>query len=223
MGDATVNGDKPQSTFLTVSSILITSFTEIESFIGWLLPLQHLTSYPIVSDSIATFKANPYGAKSIDLTNAGYVKFVKPTFPYFETPASYAKPYVVRVDEIGDKFLSKFDEKVPIVKSETKEIQTTIVSYINWPLSKATETKDWALSTYSNEYKKCGGDGIVAGGKAAVTTSLVISSDVLKWMSSFLQAKKEESKEFIQEKTQKWAWRRQQVQSELFLQVLQNL
>lgn len=180
MGDATVNGDLPHSAFFS-----------------------HLSSYPLVSDSITTIKENSYGAKSIDLTNAGYAKFVKPTFPYLQTPASYAKPYMAKADELGDKFLTKFDEKVPIVKSETKEIKGTIFSYVNWPLEKASSTKDWAFSTYSEEYKKCGGEGYVASGKAVVTTSLILSSDVLKWVSSFLQTKKEEAKEVVQEKTSK--------------------
>jgi len=180
MGDATVNGDMPHSAFLS-----------------------HLSSYPIVSDSIKTVKENPYGAKTIDLTNAGYAKFVKPALPYVETPAAYAKPYVAKADEIGDKLLSKVEEQVPIVKSETKEIESTVKSYLYWPLEKANGTVDWALSTYNDEYKKCGGDGIVAGGKAVVTTSLVMSSDVLKWVSSFLQAKKEEAKGVVQEKTNK--------------------
>jgi hypothetical protein len=180
MGDATVNGDLPQSAVLS-----------------------HLQSYPVVSDSIKTIKDNPYGAKSIDLTNAGYAKFVKPTLPYFETPASYAKPYVAKADELGDKFLSKFDEQVPIVKSETKDIQNTVFSYVHWPLEQANNTKDWAFKTYNEEYKKCGGEGVVASGKAVVTTSLVLTSDVLKWVSTFLQQKKEEAKEIAQEKTSK--------------------
>jgi len=179
MGEATVNGDMPQSAILS-----------------------HIQSYPLISDSIKTIQQNPYGAKSIELTNAGYAKFVKPTLPYFETPASYAKPYVVKVDELGDKFLTKFDEQVPIVKSETKEIQSTIFSYVNWPLETANTTKDWAFNTYKDEYKKCG-EGYVAGGKAVITTSLVMSSDVLKWVSSFLQAKKEQAKDIVNEKTSK--------------------
>lgn len=154
----------------------------------------------MVSDSIKTIKENPYGAKSIDLTNAGYAKFIKPTFPYLETPASYAKPYVAKADELGDKLLSKVDEKVPIVKSETKELTSTISSYVYWPLEKAYATKDWALSTYNEEYKKWGADGIVAGGKAIVTSSLILSSDALKWLSLALQAKKEEAKEAVPDK-----------------------
>ncbi|EXJ82774.1 hypothetical protein A1O3_06589 [Capronia epimyces CBS 606.96] len=180
MGEATVNGDLPHSAFFS-----------------------HLSSYPLVSDSVKTIKGNPYGAKSIDLTNAGYAKFVKPAVPYLETPASYAKPYVAKADELGDKLLSKIDEQVPIVKSETKDIQSKLHGYINWPLETANNTKDWAFKTYGDEYKKCGGDGVVAGGKAVITTSLVLSSDVLKWVSSFLQAKKEEAKEIAQEKTNK--------------------
>jgi len=179
MGEATVNGDMPQSAIPS-----------------------HIQSYPLISDSIKTIQQNPYGAKSIELTNAGYAKFVKPTLPYFETPASYAKPYVVKADELGDKFLTKFDEQVPIVKSETKEIQSTIFSYVNWPLETANTTKDWAFNTYKDEYKKCG-EGYVAGGKAVITTSLVMSSDVLKWVSSFLQAKKEQAKDIVNEKTSK--------------------
>merc|ERR1712000_694909 len=169
MGEATVNGDMPHSAVLS-----------------------HLQSYPVVSDSIKTIKENPYGAKSIDITNAGYTKFVKPTLPYFQTPASYAKPYV-----------AKSDERVPIVKSETKEIQDTFVTYLHWPFETANNTKDWAFKTYNDEYKKCGGEGVVAGGKAVVTTGLVMTSDVLKWISSFLQQKKEEAKEVAQDKTGK--------------------
>jgi hypothetical protein len=155
----------------------------------------------VVSDATSAFKSNSYGAKSIEVTNSGYSKFVKPNLHYFDTPASYAKPYAAKADELGDKFLTKVDEKVPILKSETKEIQGTITSYIYWPINTATETKDWALSTYQKQYKQCGGDGVVAGGKALVTTPLILGSEVLKWLSSFLEAKKEEAKAVVEEKT----------------------
>ena len=135
------------------------------------------------------------------MTNSGYSKFVKPNLHYLETPASYVKPYVVKADELGDKFLTKVDEKVPILKSETKDIKGTITSYIFWPIHKTAETKDWAFGTYSSEYKKCGGDGYIAGGKALITTPLILGSEALQWVSSFLQAKKEQAKEIAQEKT----------------------
>jgi hypothetical protein len=180
MGEATVNGDMPHSSFIS-----------------------HLTSYPLISDSITTFKNNPYGAKSIDLTNSGYAKFVKPAFPYLETPVAYAKPYIAKADQIGDSLLSKVDEKIPIVKSETAELKGTFFDYAQWPLVKAGEGKDWIFTTYGEEYKKCGGNGYVAGGKAVITSSLVITSDVLNWLSSFVAAKKAEAKEAAKEKTGK--------------------
>lgn len=129
------------------------------------------------------------------MTNATYAKFVKPTFPYLEKPASYAKPYVAKVDEIGDGLLSKFEERIPIVKSETADIKNTIVDYVHWPVKVANERKDYVLSTYSGEYKKCGGDGVVAGGKALVSSSFVITSDVFAYVASLLQKGKEEAKD----------------------------
>lgn len=42
--------------------------------------LQHLTSYPLVSDSITTFKNNKYGAKSLTYADQGYA-FAKPYQP----------------------------------------------------------------------------------------------------------------------------------------------
>ena len=119
--------------------------------------------------------------------------------PYFKTPYSYTKPYVAKVDQIGDSLLTKFDEKIPILRSETAEIKSTAFNYAQWPMKKASEGTNWIKSTYSEEYKKCGGDGVVAGGKAAITSSLILSSDMLGWLSSFLVAKKEQAKEKTQQ------------------------
>ena len=69
-------------------------------------------------------------------------------------------------------------------------------------MKKASEGTKWIKSTYSEEYKKCGGDGVVAGGKAAITSSLILSSDMLGWLSSLLVAKKEQGKDAVKEKTQ---------------------
>lgn len=136
------------------------------------------------------------------------MKLVKPTLPYLEKPAAYAKPYVAKADEVGDHLLSRFDERVPILKSDTQEIKSTIFDYIHWPFKTAGETRDFVLQTYSDEYKKCGGSGIVAGGKALVTSGLVISSTALAHLSTLLQQKKDEAKEVagdaqekVQEKT----------------------
>ena len=69
------------------------------------------------------------------------------------------------------------------------------------PLRLVGQTRDYVYKTYSSEYKKCGGNGYIAGGKAMITTGLVVTSDGLGWLSSFLQTKGEEAKEEIKKKT----------------------
>lgn len=135
------------------------------------------------------------------MTNQAYSTFVKPTFPYLEKPAAYAKPYVAKADEIGDSLLSKVDEKIPVLKSETKDIQQTILDYAHWPVKVAGEQKDYVFKTYNSEYKKCGGDGVVAGGKAMFSSGFVITSDLLAYLSTLLQKKKEEAKDAAKEAT----------------------
>ncbi len=64
------------------------------------------------------------------------------------------------------------------------------------------EGKDYVLKTYNTECKKVGGEGLVTMGKAAVTTTLVVTSDALNWLSNYLGAKKEQAKEVTNEKIQ---------------------
>jgi hypothetical protein len=97
--------------------------------------------------------------------------------------------------------LSKVDEKFPIVKEETEKIKGTIFDAAGYPFKLAGDGKNYLFDTYSSEYKKCGGDGYVAGGKAVISTGLVITSESLAWISAFLGAKKEEAKEIYKEKT----------------------
>jgi len=174
---ATVNGEKPSSAFLS-----------------------HLISYPVISDTISTFKSNPYGKRSIALADTGYSKFVAPTLPYLSKPYGYVSPYVAKADSLGEAGLSKVDAKFPVVKKPTGELYDNATGIAFFPLKKGTEAKDYVLKTYSSEYKKVGGDGIITLGKAAVTTTLIVSSDALSWLSNFLSAKKAEAKEVVNEK-----------------------
>ncbi|KAI9696072.1 MAG: hypothetical protein M1836_005903 [Candelina mexicana] len=177
MGEATVNGEKPSSAFIS-----------------------HLTSYPVVSDSISTFKSNPYGQKSLDLADHGYATFAKPVIPYLARPYSMVSPYVAKADSLADSSLKKVDQTFPIVKEDTDKIKATAVDTAFFPLRKATEGKDYVLETYNNQYKKCGGRGLITTGKASVSTSLVVTSDVLAWISNYLGSAKDQTKEKVNEK-----------------------
>ncbi|KAL8951551.1 MAG: hypothetical protein Q9222_002489 [Ikaeria aurantiellina] len=172
-----VNGEKPSSQFIA-----------------------HVTSYPAVSDSLDAIEKNPYGKKGIELANGGYNKMVAPAVPYAQRPYSYIKPYVQKADELADGGLKKVDNTFPIVKEDSQKIKSTILDLAFMPLRMANQGKDYVLSTYGNEYKKCGGNGYVAGGKAVITTSLVVTSDSLAWLADYLNQKKEQAKEVAKEK-----------------------
>lgn len=66
----------------------------------------------------------------------------------------------------------------------------------------AGDAKSHLYDTYGSEYKKCGGAGVFASGKAIVTTSLVLSQESLAWISTLLQTKKEEVKEAVEKNSQ---------------------
>jgi hypothetical protein len=178
MGDPMTNGEPVSSQFLS-----------------------HLASYPTVDKVITTFKQNPYGAKSLELADSGYSKFAKPYVPYFSKPYGYVAPYVAKADSLGDMGLSKVDETFPIVKEDTEKIKSTVFDYAGYPFKLAGDGKTYLVDTYSSEYKKCGGDGYVAAGKAVISSGLVITSESLAWFSAFFQAKKEEAKKAYEEKT----------------------
>jgi hypothetical protein len=157
----------------------------------------------VVSDSIIGFKSNKYGAKSIQYADQGYDRLAKPFLPYFSKPYGYIAPYVARADSLGDKGLSQIDSRFPIIKEDTQKLRGTIYDSATYPVRFVGDIKSHVFDTYGSEYKKCGGDGAVASGKALITTSLVLSQESLGYISSLLQAKKEQVKEVVNDKTEK--------------------
>lgn len=159
-----------------------------------------MDTYPSVHDSITTFKQNPLGQKTLSLADQGYNTFAKPVLPYFAKPYQYVSPYVAKADSIGDSILSKVDAKFPVVKKPTGELYDNATGIAFFPLRKGLEGKDYIFKTYNTECKKVGGDGLLKIGKAAVTTTLIVGSDALSWLGSFLAVKKEQTKEVVNEK-----------------------
>ena len=96
--------------------------------------LSHLNSYPVVSDSVETFKSNTYGKKSLEVADSAYQRFAKPVEPYLETPYSYAKPYVAKADELADTGLGHVETHFPIVKEDTTTIVDKGKSIVFLPL-----------------------------------------------------------------------------------------
>ena len=135
------------------------------------------------------------------MADHGYKSIVAPVLPYAQGPYGYVKPYVAKADEIADVGLKKVDQTFPIVKEDTQKIKGTVLDYAFLPFRMAFDGKDYVFNTYSNQYNKCGANGYVAGGKAMVTTGLMVTSDSLAWFSSWLIQKKEQTKDVVKEKT----------------------
>lgn len=149
----------------------------------------------MVSDSITTFKNNPYGQKSLHLADQGYSHLAKPVLPYFSKPYSLVAPYIEKADSLGAQGLSRVDRTFPIVMEDTETLKKKIVGYVTLPIQVANDGKQYVLDKYRDEYKNSGGEGLFAFGKAIVTTGMLVTSDSLAWVSSFLGAKKDEAKE----------------------------
>jgi len=168
--------------------------------------LNHLTSYPVVSDSISMYLSNPYGAKSVEVANGVYEKFVTPFMPYLATPYSYVAPYVAQVDTLGEIGLEKIDEKFPIVKEETAAIKVKALDVAKLPFTIASSGKSYVFSTYSEQKSKTGVEekGIISkvlsSGVAVWMTEYKIASDTVSVIAGFLSAKKQEGKKFADAK-----------------------
>lgn len=177
-----VNGDVPRSSFL-----------------------KHLYNYHIVHDGIETFKSNPYGAKSIQLGDSAYQTFAAPIVPYFNGPYQYVQPYVKKADDLGDKALTKVDERFPVVKKPTNELYTDAKGIVLFPYHKGIEGRDHVFSTYSSEYKKANGGNesgfaLISTGKAAIATALVLTGETVRFIGDFLHTKKEEAHNAVDNK-----------------------
>jgi len=174
--------------------------------------INHLGSYPIVSDSVSYFKEHPLGKKSIAVSNTAYDKIIKPFTPYIVKVNHYASPYVSKCDSMADSGLGRLEARLPIVKEPTDQLKDRITSTVGYPkkaasgvLSFGNEKKDYVLKVYSDEYSKMGGDpkglSVVPAAKAGVTTTIIVSANLMEWVGGILAGKKEQAKEVVEEKT----------------------
>lgn len=154
---------------------------------------QHITSYPVVADSIKYYEENPYGAKSIALVNEAYQRFFVPVEPYFRTPYSYVAPYLAKADQYGDEGLKRVDAQFPVVKEETAQLKEKAQGMAGMPIQLGQQSKDYLFKVYQQELQKSG-DGPLAILKAIITTELKVTADVVAMVAEVLSQKKQEAK-----------------------------
>jgi hypothetical protein len=120
--------------------------------------------------------------------------------PFFVKPYEYVSPYVQKADSLGDKTLDRIDAQFPVVKKPTSDIYNDTKSLILLPYNKGLEGKEHVFKVYSNEFKKNEQQNLVAQGKAAVITMLVVGTETLSWLGRFLNSKKEEANHTVNDK-----------------------
>ncbi|KAL6707606.1 hypothetical protein ACN47E_003956 [Coniothyrium glycines] len=154
--------------------------------------LSHLQSYPVVHDSVETFKTNPYGSKALGLAQNTYSRLVAPFHPYLATPYSYVHPYLTRADQIGDNTLSKLETHLPIVKEDTSKVKEVALSPYKY-----------LASTWQDEYKKTQReDGLVKTGIVVLSTELKIVSDACDVFLKYWSQGKQTAQKKVEEQKQ---------------------
>jgi len=173
---AQVNGEAPSSAFLS-----------------------HLSSIPLISDTISSFKSNPYGAKSLSFTTAVSQRLSQaPLLPYFsKSYQQYLSPYVQKADSLGDSTLSSLESRFPAVKKPTGELYHDSREFVFFPLKMGTEGREYVVGVFGSEKKKAGQEGLVGYGRALIGTGLVVGGDAYKWVSDYLAGQKAEGKEVL--------------------------
>jgi hypothetical protein len=162
--------------------------------------VNHILNYPVVNDGVATFKSTPLGQRSLKLGDSAYRTFAAPVLPYFSWPLQLITPYARKADDLGDKTLSRVDEKFPIVKKPTDEVINSARSIYALPFRFGQSGKEHVLSTYGAQLDKNGGNGLLGRGKAAVTTAYILTSESLTTLGSYLNEKKQQANEVVDDK-----------------------
>lgn len=172
--------------------------TEAGTQIPFTKVINHLKTFPVVSDSLSAVQQHPLGQRSISITNTAYDKFLKPFTPYFVKVNEYASPYVSKADEFADQGLGKVEATFPILKEPTENVKIKVTEQLQSPkkiagnlygtgLSLANEKKDYVSRVYRDEL--AGNNGYIPAAKAGITTSFVIATDGFQWVVDTLSKK----------------------------------
>lgn len=162
--------------------------------------INHLKTFPVVSDSLSAVQQHPLGQRSISITSTAYDKFLRPFHPYFVKVNEYASPYVSKADEFADQGLGKVEATFPILKEPTENVKSKVTEQLQSPkkiagnlygtgLSLANEKKDYVVQVYHNKLPKDGSHGYIPAAKAGITTSFVVAAEGIQWVVDTLSKK----------------------------------
>ncbi|GAB1313517.1 hypothetical protein MFIFM68171_03727 [Madurella fahalii] len=167
--------------------------------------LRHLLAYPAIQDGVRKFKEIPVLEKSVQLSATAYNKLAVPFLSLFSKPYGFVSPYIERVDQLGDRTLSKVDERFPAVKKPSDELSAELIAEAKkaayLPVQMSRSGADYVSKTYHEEYTRIAGASPVAHSKAAVLTAvktaltmLELSKQALMNAREFLEHQQKEAK-----------------------------
>lgn len=104
-------------------------------------------------------------------------------------------PYVSAADDMGNQGLDTVDSKFPAIKkTELKTLRSHAMGVAALPFKLAGDGRDYVFATYSDEYKKVGGRGVVTTGKAMLSTELRIAHESYQKVMGVVGPKAEKAK-----------------------------
>lgn len=104
-------------------------------------------------------------------------------------------PYLSRADALADDGLARVDARFPIVREEPDALKDAAFDLATLPLRLAGQGRAYVLGTWSDEFSKTGGGGVVRYAKAAVSTELKFALDGYYFLLTFLSRGKEQAKQ----------------------------
>jgi hypothetical protein len=120
--------------------------------------------------------------------------------PYLSGPLSYLSPYASQADSVGASTLERLDAKMPVLQQPTDELLQKVRGAGGAPLRLSAEAQQYVARVYEAEFKRTGGNGLLAYGRAMIATGLVVSADGLTWATEILSKKGQTAKETVNEK-----------------------
>lgn len=168
--NATPNGNKPSP-----------SIAEKSQF------LSHLTSYPLISDTLTTITTHPYTRTPLHLTHRTLTSLAPYATPLLSPLTPYLTPYLARLDTLGSSALDALDARVPSAKKPTRELYTQTRDLALRPYELSREGSEHVRRAYDGEVKRNGGGegekkmGLVGFGKAVWGTGKVVGGEVVSW------------------------------------------
>jgi hypothetical protein len=103
-------------------------------------------------------------------------------------------PYIAKADSLGDSTLSQLDSRFPIVRAETQTISEKVQGVAGYPFAVVGKGREFVSKTWSEEYERSQGTGVVKRARAVIGTELKVGAAVIEYLRTVVGRVREEGK-----------------------------